>query len=139
MTIDTQLMLEIARRHAQAEAAGDFEATLATLVAEPEYTFFPAARRFRGMQATRRFYRHFFDHVQPRIERYTMHGEWTGEPGVIHEVTLYLREPVGDCTEHRMLAILTFDPSGMTGERMYGSDELLRFLAGPLWDEIERI
>lgn len=137
--MDTDRMLEIAHRHVQAEAEGNLEATLATLVAEPEYTFYPAARRFRGMANARRFYGHFFAEVQPRIESYALLGQWVAEPGVIQEVTLWLREPVGGRREQRILAILTFDASGMTGERLYASDALLRFFAGPLWDELEKL
>ncbi len=135
--MDTPRMLEIAQRHVQAEAEGNLEATLATLVAEPEYTFYPAARRFRGMTNARRFYHHFFTKVQPCIERYALLGEWAGEAGVIQEVALWLRDPVGGRVDHRILAILTFDASGMTGERLYASDALLRFFTGPLWDELE--
>ncbi|MBM5810485.1 MAG: hypothetical protein FJ191_00750 [Gammaproteobacteria bacterium] len=137
--MDASRMLEIAHRHVQAEAEGNLEATLATLVAEPEYTFYPAARRFRGMACARRFYSQFFAQVQPCIENYALLGEWAGGPGVIQEVTLWLREPVGGRREHRILAILTFDADGMTGERLYASDALLRFFAGPLWDELEEL
>ena len=67
MTTAPHKLLDIARRHAAAEAAGDLTATLATLEAEPVYTFYPAQVGFIGMAATRRYYEHFFAYVLPRI------------------------------------------------------------------------
>lgn len=132
-------MIELAHRHAQAEAEGDLEGTLATLEPEPVYCFFPAGRRFTGMASTRRFYRHFFAEVQPRIESYALHGEWTGAEGVAQEYSLVMRGDDSARTTHRILGILTFGRTALSGERLYASDELLRLLVGPLWDELERI
>ncbi|GAB3322071.1 hypothetical protein [Haliea atlantica] len=58
-------LLEIAYRHTVAEENGDYEGTLATLEANPVYELFPVGLRMSGMDAARRYYRHFFDNVAP--------------------------------------------------------------------------
>ena len=139
MTAPPHKLLDIARRHAAAEAAGDLAATLATLEAEPVYTFYPAQVGFIGMAATRRYYEHFFAYVLPRIQGYTLHGEWENDFGLAQEYTVVVRHDDGLAREHRILGILTFGPHALSGERLYASDELFRFLIGPLWNELERI
>ena len=139
MTTAPHKLLDIARRHAAAEAAGDLAATLATLEAEPVYTFYPAQVGFVGMAATRRYYEHFFAYVLPRIQGYTLHGEWENDFGLAQEYTVVVRHDDGLAREHRILGILTFGPHALSGERLYASDELFRFLIGPLWNELERI
>lgn len=132
-------MVELAHRHAAAEAAGDIEATLATLEPDPTYGFYPAGRGFTGMAPARRYYRHFFDAALPRIAGYTLHGEWLGAGGLAQEYTLRLREADGALSEHRIVGIITFGRTALGGERIYASERLLRFLVGPLWDELERL
>ena len=91
MTAAPHKLLDIARRHAAAETAGDLAATLATLEAEPVYTFYPAQVGFAGMAATRRYYEHFFAYVLPRIQGYTLHGEWENDFGLAQEYTVVVR------------------------------------------------
>jgi hypothetical protein len=132
-------LLELARRHAQAEAEDDMAATLATLEPQPAYEFFPAGRGFSGLPATRRYYRHFFEFVRPRIAGYTLHGEWLGPDGLAQEYSLQVRGDDGRVGEHRMIGILLFGRTALAGERMYGSEELFRLLVGPMWDELAPI
>ena len=139
MTTAAHKLLDVARRHAAAEAAGNLEATLATLEPEPVYTFYPAQVGFVGMTATRRYYEHFFAYVLPRIQGYTLHGEWENDFGLAQEYTVVVRHDDGLAREHRILGILTFGPHALSGERLYASDELFRFLIGPLWNALERI
>jgi len=139
VTAASHTLLDIARRHAAAEAAGDLAGTLATLEAEPVYTFYPAQVGFAGMAATRCYYEHFFAYVLPRIQGYTLHGEWENDFGLAQEYTVVVRHDDGLAREHRILGILTFGPHALSGERLYASDELFRFLIGPLWNELERI
>jgi hypothetical protein len=136
MTAALDHMIEIAHRHAAAESAGDLAGTLATLDPDPVYTFHPANRRFTGMAATRRYYEHFFSNVMPRIEGYTLHTEWAGKEGLAQEYTVVVRHEDGRRREHRIFGILTFGKAALSGERLYASDEMFRFLVGPLWDEL---
>jgi hypothetical protein len=129
-------MLELAHAHAAAEAAGDLEGTLATLERVPVYTFHPAGVGFTGMAATRRYYEHYFSEVAARIAGYTLHAEFESEAGLAQEYTVVVRHDAGRTRDHRILGILTFGRKGLSGERLYASDEFFRFLIGPLWNEL---
>lgn len=134
-------LLEIAYRHTQTEAAGDYEGTLATLEENPVYELFPIGRRMRGMDVARRYYRHFFDNVVPRLDpnKMVVHGEWPGETGVAIEYTVVYRYPDGREKPFRILGILTFGERALTGERVYADEELLKIMFEPIWDEMEVI
>lgn len=134
-------LLEIAYRHTVAEENGDYEGTLATLEANPVYELFPVGLRMSGMDAARRYYRHFFDNVAPRFEREGMrvHGEWPGKTGVAIEYTVRYRYPEGHSRPFRILGILTYGETALTGERVYADEELLRIMFAPIWDEMEPI
>jgi hypothetical protein len=129
-------LLGLAHAHAAAEASGDLEATLATLEPVPVYTFWPAGVGFTGMAATRRYYEHYFSYVASRIAGYTMHGEFESDAGLAQEYTVVVRHDDGRTREHRILGILTFGRTALSGERLYASEEFFRFLVGPLWNEL---
>ena len=57
-TWTTEKMAELGALHARLEAEGDIEGTMATLVDDPVYEFWPMGWRFRGQAATRRYYEH---------------------------------------------------------------------------------
>lgn len=134
-------LLEIAYRHTVAEANRDYEDTLATLDEDPVYELFPVGLRMRGMDAARRYYRHFFDNVAPCFEQDGMvvHGEWPGETGIAIEYTVVYRYPDGRRKPFRILGILTYGETALSGERVYADEELLRIMFAPLWDEMEPI
>lgn len=134
-------LLAIAYRHTAAEEHCDYDATLATLEDNPVYELFPVGLRMTGMDTARRYYRHFFDNVAPRLEREGMvvHGEWPGETGVAIEYTVVYRYPDGGRKPFRILGILTFGESALSGERVYADEELLRLMFAPVWDEMEPI
>ena len=134
-------LLNIAYQHTVAEENRDYEATLATLEANPVYELFPVGLRMSGMDAARRYYQHFFANVAPRLERegMAMHGEWPGETGVAVEYTVRYRYPDGRCKPFRILGILTYGEIALSGERVYADEELLKIMFAPLWDEMERI
>ena len=136
MTAAPRSLLESARAHAAAEAAGDLAGTLATLEPVPVYTFYPAGVGFTGMEPTRRYYEHYFSYVAPRIAGYTLLSEFESEDGLAQEYTVVVRHDDGRTREHRILGILTFGPTKLSGERLYATDEFFRFLVGPLWDEL---
>ena len=129
-------MIELAHAHAAAEGALDLEGTLATLEPDPHYEFFPAGRSFRGMANTRRYYEYFFAEAMPRIAGSALHGEWSSGEGLAQEYSVTVRGNDGATREYRIVGIIKFGREKLTGERLYASDELFRFLVGPLWDEI---
>jgi hypothetical protein len=132
-------LVKIALAHAQAEADGDLEATLATMEPEPVYTLLPWGRQFTGMANTRAYYRHFFDGVLPHIQGYTMLNEWVNDNGLAQEYTIRIRHKDGQVREHQVFSILTFGPSKVSGERLYADQAFFEFLFGPLGSELKTI
>jgi hypothetical protein len=127
----------IAHRHAAAEADGDLAATLATLEAEPVYELYPIGLRMTGLALARRYYTHFFAEVAPRIAGYEMLGEWVNELGVLQEYRVAIRDGAGGTRDFRIVGLLKFGETALTGERLYGDTEFLRILFEPVWSELE--
>lgn len=127
----------IAHRHAAAEADGDLAATLATLEAEPVYELYPIGLRMTGLPLARRYYSHFFAEVVPRIAGYEMLGEWVNEFGVLQEYRVAIRHEAGQVRDFRIVGLLKFGDTALTGERLYADTELLRILFAPVWSELE--
>jgi len=125
----------VAHAHAAAEGGGDMAITLATLCDDPVYEFQPIGRVFRGKDTARRYYEHFFSNFSPLTESFEIRGEWTTSEGLGQEYTLWLRLPDGTRERHEIIGILLFGPSGLTGERVYASERLLRLMLGPIFDE----
>ena len=123
--------IEIAHRHAAAEASGDLAATLATLDPEPLYEFQPAGLVLRGLPAVRVYYEHFFSTFQPTIAAYELRSEWVNDEGLGQEYWIELRLPDGGSERHAVVGILLFGAEGLAGERIYASDRLLRAMFGP--------
>ena len=65
-------MHELGTRHAALEAKGDLEATMATLVDEPVYEFWPLGLSMKGEAPVRRYYERcverFADNPNVRVE-----------------------------------------------------------------------
>lgn len=127
---------ELVRTHGQAEAAGDMERTLATLEPDPVYYFFPAGKKFRGMDNVRRFYENLFTRGFPLIEGFEQLNEWRNATGNVVEYTVRARHEQG-VRSHRIMCIYTFGAAAMTGEVMYADEALFRIMAGALWEEME--
>jgi hypothetical protein len=132
-------MLEIAHRHAAAEANGDLVTTMDTLDPNPVYEFQPAGLLLKGLPAVRTYYEHFFKTFQPQIAGYDLRGEWVNDEGLGQEYFIHLRTPEGGTETHAVIGILLFGKSGLSGERLYASDRMLRIMFGPAWDLAERI
>ncbi|QDX81669.1 hypothetical protein B9N43_10630 [Denitratisoma sp. DHT3] len=139
MPLTQEEFIALAHRHAQAESDADVEGTLATLEAEPAYHFYPAGRKFTGMDNTRRFYEHFVSHFKPRIRNVEFHGEAVGADGLYQEYTVTLEGDDGQARDYRILGVLVFGENALAGERIYADEALFRLLAGPLWNKMEPI
>jgi hypothetical protein len=136
MPLSQAELFAIARRHSTAEAEGDLAGTLATLDPVPLYTFWPMGLQFSGMDVTRRYYEYFFATARGRIRNFVMHGEWLNDQGLAQEYTVTVGNADGSTTDHRILGILTFGETGLSGERLYADEELFRVLLGPIWNEL---
>ena len=130
-------LVAAALRHAEAEGKFDLPGTLETLEGEPVYELFPVGLKMVGMDKARRYYEHYFAEVAPRIASWALVSEWINETGVLQEYTLIYRHEPGRETAYRILGILTFGDTLLSGERIYADEALLRAMFAPLWDELE--
>lgn len=130
-------LVQVAFRHAAAEGANDLAGTMATLEGEPVYELYPIGRNLVGMDRARRYYEHFFAEVSPRIQSYRMIAEWTSDEGVLQEYSLTYKPDGGAPRNFRIMGLLKFGQSLLSGERIWASDELLRIMFAPVWDELE--
>jgi hypothetical protein len=123
----------IAHRHAAAEANGDLATTLATLDPDPVYEFEPAGLLLRGLPAVKVYYEHFFATFQPMIAGYDMRSEWLNDEGLGQEYWIDLHTPGGGTQRNAVIGILLFGEQGLSGERIYASDRMLRTMFGPAY------
>jgi hypothetical protein len=130
---DLAAMIAVAHAHAAAEAAGDIDATMATLDDSPVYELQPMGRILSGRDVAREYYEHFFASCQPRITGYELRSEWVTDDGVLQEYVLDVHDPPGTSGRFHIIGILTFGTAGkLSGERIYAGDDLLHFMFGPL-------
>jgi hypothetical protein len=129
-----EAMVAVAHAHAAAEAAGDLDATMATLDDDPVYELQPMGVAIRGRDQAQRYYEHFFAAVMPMIAGYRLRSEWVTDEGVGQEYELMVAGADAP-RRHAIIGILIFGRNGrLSGERLYASDELLQFFFGPLLD-----
>jgi hypothetical protein len=132
-------LVKNALRHAEAEAGMDMAGTMATLGDDPVYDLMPIGLRMKGHDRARRYYEHYFANVAPRIVGFSLVAEWIGKDGINQEYDVLFRHDDGREKTHRILGILTFGETKMTGERIYTDTEMLEIMFAPIWDELEPI
>ncbi|MBJ18965.1 MAG: hypothetical protein GY910_06215 [bacterium] len=137
----SEKMLELGTRHATLETEGDLDGTMATLIEHPIYEFWPIGKRMVGRERVRRYYEHLIDEFMPRQIGFTMIEE-TISPGALSQEYIIEMKGSGGPEFHRVLGILIGAPDSpglMSGERIWGSEDFLRQMIGPIWDELEVI
>lgn len=140
-TWTAESMHALGMRHATAEAEGDLDATMATLVEVPVYEFWPIGKKMVGRDAVLRYYEHLVSDYMPAQLGFEMICETVSAEALSQEYTVRIPGPDGP-EAHRVLGVLyaADDGSGlMGGERIWGSDAFLRRMIGPIWDELESI
>ncbi|MBW2291875.1 MAG: hypothetical protein JRG89_00815 [Deltaproteobacteria bacterium] len=133
---NAEKMLALARLHAQLETECKLDPLMDTLIEEPEYEFYPLNLRMRGGDLCRRYYQQFFDDFMQKISGYTLCDEWVSETSVAQEYDISLRID-GAIETHRVLGILFVDGTRLGGERIYGSERVIRLMAGSVIGEFE--
>jgi hypothetical protein len=128
-------MRELGARHADLEARRDLEGTMATLVEDPVYKFWPLGRGMRGRDQVLRYYQHLFGEFIPRTRFYTLLSEWVNEDSVAQEYSIEL-DIDGALERHRVIGILVREGHLLGGERVYASELCARRMLGPLFDEL---
>jgi hypothetical protein len=131
-------VLAVGTNHAQVETAGDLDSTMATLVPDPVYEFFPVGLRMRGTDAVRRYYEHLMAHFLPKVEAATVIDEWCNESSLNQEYDVSVRVD-GRLERHRVLGILEVAGDRLSGERIYASERALRLMLGDVYDELQPI
>jgi hypothetical protein len=127
-----------ARAHAEAEAAGDLDATMATLDPDPVYELQPIGRRLVGRDGARRYYEWFFANFMPRVAGYEVRSEWVTDEGLGQEYAMWVRtgadpsDAAAPLERFDIIGILLFGRDGLSGERLYASDRLLELMLGPV-------
>jgi hypothetical protein len=129
-------LVAVARAHAQAEAEDDLATVLATLEDQPVYELQPVGRVLAGMDLAKRYYDHFFTAFRPLVADYAMRGEWLNDDGLLQEYTIWTTTGAAGAVErHEVIGILTFGRTKLSGERVYGTERLLRLMFGPVYDD----
>jgi ketosteroid isomerase-like protein len=129
-------LIGVAQAHAAAEAVNDLDTVFATLEDDPLYELQPVGLVVRGMDAVRRYYDHFFSTFQPLVAGFALRNESVAADGVVQEYTIWTNTgPDGTVERHEVVGILTFGTEKLSGERVYGSERLLRMMFGPVYDE----
>lgn len=132
----TARMLELARRHARLEALQKLDELMETVIEEPEYEFYPLKLRMRGGDLCRRYYDQFFSDFTQRVVGHVLLEEWVSATSVAQEYDISIR--IGDDVEtHRVLGVLFAAGDRLGGERIYGSERIIREMAGCVIDEFE--
>jgi hypothetical protein len=140
-------MAALGHLHARLEAEQKLEPLLDTLVAEPVYAFHPLGLGFSGADFTRHYYAQFFEDFMSRIVGHALLDEWVNERSVVQEYDITCRVEGGSET-HRVVGILFVDDADpatptsarkLGGERIFGSEALVRLMTGKLYDELQPI
>ena len=130
---------KLAHEHAEAEANPDLEKLMATLVAEPVFEFHPPGGSLRGGEQIRRHYTQFLANFMPLVESTRLMGEWGDASATVQEYTLAIRSDGGEVETHRVVAVLYMSGTRMGGERIYGSEMVIRLMLGELYGELQAI
>jgi len=87
------------------------------------------------MDAVRAYYDYFFSTFSTFVAGATLRGESVAADGVVEEYTIWTKTGPGNALErHEVVGILTFGDDRLSGERVYGSERLLRLMFGPVYD-----
>jgi len=141
---NVEKMLALGHLHADLEAKREIDPLMETLVPDPVYEFHPLGRTMRGGERVRRYYEQFFSDFMEKITGYVLVDEWANARSVVQEYDISVAVE-GAPQTHRVVGILyaediasAADPTALRlgGERIYGSETLVRLFAGALYDEL---
>lgn len=137
-TMTTDEMQSLARRHAALEQERDLEPLLETLVADPVFEFHPPGGRLSGGDTLRRYYVAFLRDFMPLVEETHLIGEWAGPDACLHEYQVCVRAD-GVVEPHQLVGVIFGSGDRIGGERLYGSDRLIRLMLGSFQSELTPI
>jgi hypothetical protein len=129
-------VLELARAHSAAEERRELEPLMATMIPEPVFEFHPPGARLVGGARIRRHYEQFLTRFMALVEGTELLGEWVTETGSVQEYRIDVRVD-GRLERHGIVAVLYASGDRLGGERLYGSERLIRLMLGPMTQELE--
>jgi hypothetical protein len=140
-------MLEMVRKHMDAEIRQDIEAVMATLVADPYYEIHPLGLRIRGPLAVREMYKKLlpgsFDYIVESKAMTFNTGDpanvWIGPEGVVIREFCTVQPPSGARFEISEMAIFSFDGALLKGEQFYCNAPLSELFKNALGPEFEKL
>jgi len=109
---------------------------MATMISEPVFEFHPPGGRLVGGARIRRHYEQFIARFMTLVEGTTLLGEWVNETASVQEYEIHLRID-GKRETHGVVAVLYASGDRLGGERLYGSERLLKLMLGPMLAELE--
>jgi hypothetical protein len=134
--MNPEQMLEISERHVRVEARREIEPLMATLSDDPVYEFATLGRVLRGRERIRRYYLQFFDGYMSRVTAALRPGQWVDGERFVLESELTVRCD-GGLERHRVLSVFWSDGDRLGGERIYAGENVVRQMAGAMFDELE--
>jgi hypothetical protein len=88
------------------------------------------------MEGARAYYEYFIPNFLPLVEGYDLRSEWVNDEGLGQEYVIRVRDPkTGEVRPHHLIGILIFGETGLAGERLYASEEMLHLLFGPTYEQ----
>jgi hypothetical protein len=129
-------MYELGTLHARLEGEKKLDELMATMIADPVYEFYPLGKTLRGGERVRRYYRQFMDEFMSTIVDYQLIEEWVNTTSVIQEYDITVSID-GISETHRTVGVLFVDNGLLGGERIYGSERMIKQFAGTMYDELE--
>ncbi len=93
----------------------------------------------RGRELVQAYYKHLFASFMPMARGATLLGEWCNETSFAEEYRIEILVD-GVVESHQTLGIMLVDGDYLTGERIWGSERLLRLMMGDaIFEQLEPI
>ncbi len=114
------------------------DATLATLVEDPVFEFFPSRLTIRGWDLIEQFYREQYPRFASKVLGSEVLGEWANEHTAVQEYAIEVRGINGP-ESYRVMSAFPVIDGKLAGERLFCDEGFLRVLLGDLFELCEPI
>ena len=118
-TLTQDEMVELVREHDAQEAAGDVDAVMATVAADPFYEFLPLGYRIHGREGVSELYRRVLPMLKQVVAGASQHNIWFSDDGYATEYEFNIQSEDGRPHTSSVIAAFTFDGRLMKSERAF--------------------
>ena len=135
--LSQQRLAELGRAHEAAEFVFDYDGTMATLVANPVYFWFPQRLRIEGYAAVREMYVRLEPVTRLQVEKLAtrnIHYMAYGENQLAAEIDFEYPFPDGVTRLVRLASFLKYDGELLLGETLYADGLFARVLDDVVFD-----